>query len=139
MFSTLRTKKSAKEAAAVISKAVIEHNMACAREGVQMATRATDAKTAIAAAEHVVDAVAHIMTSNKIGIKTLQQAAAASTSAEELAEIVYTAKVIAAVTYSAAVEALDAAAAAAEEAKAKAALRRRKGYTRLECRVAPEH
>ena len=104
-----------------------------------MATRSTDAKTAIAAAEHVVDAVAHIMNvaANKIGIKTLQQAAAASPSAEELAEIVYTAKVIAAVTYSAAAEAL----ATAEEAKAaaKASLRRRKGYTRLECRVAPEH
>ena len=145
MFSTLRTKKSAKEAAAIISKAVIEHNMACAREGVQMATRATDAKSAIAAAEHVVDAVARIMNvaANKVGIKTLQQAAAASPSAEELAEIVYTAKVIAAVTYSAAAEALEAAAAEAEaKAAAKAAessLRRRKGYTRLECRVAAEH
>ena len=146
MFSTLRTKKSAKEAAAAISSAVLEHNVACAREGVQMATRAKDAKSAIAAAEHVVDAVAHIMTSNKIGIKTLQQAAAASPSAEELAEIVYTAKLIAAVTYSAAAEALatEGRAAAAEEAKAAAkaaesSLRRRKGYSRLECRVAAEH
>ncbi len=103
-----------------------------------MATRATDAKSAIAAAEHVIDHVARIMNvaANKVGIDTLKRAAAASPSAE--AEIVYTAKVIAAVTYSAAAEALDAAAAEAE-AKAAATLRRRKGYTRLECRVAPEH
>lgn len=146
MFST---KKSAKEAAATISSAVLEHNVACAREGVQMATRATDAKSAIAAAEHVVDAVARIMSlqmslaHNKVGIITLQRAAAAATTAEELAEIVYTAKLIAAVTYSAAAEALEAAAAEAEaKAAAKAAessLRRRKGYTRLECRVAAKH
>ena len=143
MFST---KKSAKEAAATISSAVLEHNVACAREGVQMATRATDAKTAIAAAEHVVDAVARIMSlqpHNKVGIDTLKRAAAAATTAEELAEIVYTAKLIAAVTYSAAAEALEAAAAEAEaKAAAKAAessLRRRKGYTRLECRVASKH
>ena len=145
MFSTLRTKKSAKEAAVAISSAVLEHNVACAREGVQMATRATDAKSAIAAAEHVVDAVARIMCvdHNKVGIGMLQRAAAAATTAEELAEIVYTAKLIAAVTYSAASEALEAAA-AAEEAKAAAkaaesSLRRRKGYTRLECRVASKH
>ena len=108
MFSTLRTKKPAKEAAAAISKAVLEHNVACAREGVQMATRATDAKSAIAAAEHVVEAVSRIMgvASNNVGIKTLQRAAAASTTTEELAEIVYTAKLIAAVTYAAAAEAL---------------------------------
>ena len=152
MFSTLRTKKPAKEAAAAISKAVLEHNVACAREGVQMPlrgsrseTRAKDAKTAIAAAEHVVDAVARIMNvaANKVGIDTLKRATAAATTAEELAEIVYTAKLIAAVSYSAAAEALEAAA-AAEEAKAAAkaaesSLRRRKGYTRLECRVAAEH
>ena len=42
----------AKVAAATISKSVLEHNVACAREGVQMATRATDAKSAIAAAEN---------------------------------------------------------------------------------------
>ena len=140
MFVThSNAKKSAKGAAVVISRA-------CAREGVQMPlrgsrseTRAKDAKTAIAAAEHVVDAVARIMNYNKVGIVTLQRAAAAATTAEELAEIVYTAKLIAAVTYSAAAEALDAAA-AAEEAKAAAkaaesSLRRRKG----ECRVAAEH
>ena len=145
MFSTLRTEKPAKEAAAAISKAVLEHNVACAREGVQMATQAKDAKSAIAAAEHVVDAVARIMNvaANKVGIDTLKRATAAATTAEELADIVYTAKLIAAVTYSAAAEALDAAA-AAEEAKAAAkaaesSLRRRKGYSRLECRVAAEH
>ena len=74
----------AKVAAATISKAVLEHNVACAREGVQMATRATDAKSAIAAAEHVVEAVSRIMgvASNNVGIKTLQRAAAASTTTE---------------------------------------------------------
>ena len=65
--------------AATISSAVLEHNVACAREGVQMATRATDAKSAIAAAEHVVDAVARIITKsqphNKVGIITLQRPA----------------------------------------------------------------
>ena len=135
----------AKVAAATISKAVLEHNVACAREGVQMATRATDAMSAIAAAEHVIEAVSRIMgvASNKTGIKTLHRAAAASTTTEELAEIIYTAKLIAAVTYAAAAEALEAAA-AAEEAKAAAkaahpSLCRRNGYTRFDCRVASKH
>ena len=82
MFSTRSNLKTAKGAAAAISKAVLEHNVACAREGVQMPlrgsrseTRAKDAKTAIAAAEHVVDAVARIMNYNKVGIVTLQRPA----------------------------------------------------------------
>jgi hypothetical protein len=139
------TQNKAKVAAATISKAVLEHNVACAREGVKMATRATDAKSAIAAAACVVDAVSRIMgiASNNVGIETLQRAAAASSSAEELAEIVYTAKLIAAVTYAAAAEALDAAA-DAEKAKAVAkaadsSLRRRNGYTRFDCRAASKH
>ena len=146
MQATAQTK--AKVAAATISKAVLEHNVACAREGVKMATRATDAnfaKSAIAAAACVVDAVSRIMgvESNRVGIETLQRAAAAPTTAEELAEIIYTAKLITVVTYAAASEALEAAA-AAEEAKAaaKAAhplLRRRNGYTRFDCRVASKH
>ena len=143
MQATAQTK--AKVAAATISKAVLEHNVACAREGVKMATRATDAKSAIAAAACVVDAVSRILgvESNRVGIETLQRAAAAPTTAEELAEIIYTAKLITVVTYAAASEALEAAA-AAEEAKAaaKAAhplLRRRNGYTRFDCRVASKH
>ena len=147
MQATAQTK--AKVAAATISKAVLEHNVACAREGVKMATRATDAKSAIAAAACVVDAVSRIMGvpasagTNRVGIETLQRAAAAPTTAEELAEIIYTAKLITVVTYAAASEALEAAA-AAEEAKAaaKAAhplLRRRNGYTRFDCRVASKH
>ena len=139
MIATPKT--SAKGAAAIISRASLKHNIASAREGVQMATRAKDAESAIAAAEHVVDAVARVMgvAQNKTGIKTLQRAAAATTAEEELVEIVYTAKLIAAVTYSAAAEAMAAEAAAATEAAPKASLRRRNGYTRLECRGASKH
>ena len=141
MIATPKT--SAKGAAAIISRASLKHNIASAREGVQMATRAKDAESAIAAAEHVVDAVARIMgvapNTLKGGIKTLQRAAAATTATEELVEIVYTAKLIAAVTYSAAAEAMAAEAAAATEAAPKASLRRRNGYTRLECRGESKH
>ena len=141
MIATPKT--SAKGAAAIISRASLKHNIASAREGVQMATRAKDAESAIAAAEHVVDAVARIMgvspNTLKGGIKTLQRAAAATTAEEELVEIVYTAKLIAAVTYSAAAEAMAAEAAAAKEAAPKASLRRRNGYTRLECRGESKH
>ena len=132
---------TAKLAASATSGALLEHNVVSAREGVQMATNAKDAKTAIAAAAHVIDSVACIMRvpPNKVGIETLQRAAAVVTSPEELEEIVYTAKLIAAITYSAAAEAMSAAAEEAAPKAAEASLRRRNGYTRLECRVASKY
>ena len=102
---------------------MLQHHITAARKGVQMASTAKDAKSAIKAAKAVVDAVENVigcgsmMTSNQVGLKTLQRAADLSTTtAEEQAEIAYTAKLIAAVTYAAAVEAAEAAAAAAEAA-----------------------
>ena len=135
---------SAKAASAAISKAVLEHNLSCAREAVQMAANAKDATSAIAAAATVVDAVERIMCSGVSrsaafqGIETLRRAAAASTAAEELAEIVYTAKLIAAITYAAAMEAISATSAFSATADTAAisesasSMRKRKGYTRLE-------
>jgi len=144
---------SAKSASAAISKAVLEHNLSCAREAVQMAANAKDATSAIAAAATVVDAVERIMCSGVSrsaafeGINTLRRAVAASTTAEELAEIVYTAKLIAAVTYAAAMEAITYAAAmeaisatsafsatadTAAISESASSMRKRKGYTRLE-------
>ena len=132
---------SAKAASAAISKAVLEHNLSCAREAVQMAANAKDATSAIAAAATVVDAVERIMcsgVSRSAGIETLQRAAAASTTAEELAEIVFTAKLFAAITYAAAMEAISATSAFSATADTAAisesasSMRKRKGYTRLE-------
>ena len=104
-----------------------------------MAANTKDATSAIAAAANVVDAVERIMCSSvsrSAGIETLRRAAAASTTAEELAEIVYTVKLIAAITYAAAMEAISATSAfsatAAAISESASSMRKRKGYTRLE-------